>query len=96
MGELPFCSGHWAAATWCNEMLKAMGLNTGWSILLFLMVLEFIMGFFFDWCCRCSQWRCASLPRDRALVAAQARLYGLKGWPEGAGRSGAAQTRGTS
>ncbi len=31
------------------EILAAMGLNTGWSILIFLMVLVFIMGFFFDW-----------------------------------------------
>ena len=31
------------------EILKALGINTGWEILIFLMVLIFIMGFFFDW-----------------------------------------------
>jgi len=31
------------------EILKALGINTGWEILIFLMVLVFIMGFFFDW-----------------------------------------------
>lgn len=30
-------------------MLKAAGLDTGWEILIFLMVLVFILGFFFDW-----------------------------------------------
>jgi tripartite ATP-independent transporter DctM subunit len=32
-----------------KEVLAAMGLNTGWEILTFLMVLVFILGFFFDW-----------------------------------------------
>jgi tripartite ATP-independent transporter DctM subunit len=32
-----------------NEILAAMGLDTGWEILAFLMVLVFILGFFFDW-----------------------------------------------
>lgn len=32
-----------------HEILTGMGLNTGWSILIFLMVLVFFMGFFFDW-----------------------------------------------
>jgi tripartite ATP-independent transporter DctM subunit len=31
------------------ELLKAMGIDTGWEILIFVMVLVFIMGFFFDW-----------------------------------------------
>jgi tripartite ATP-independent transporter DctM subunit len=31
------------------EVLKAAGLDTGWEILTFLMVLVFILGFFFDW-----------------------------------------------
>jgi tripartite ATP-independent transporter DctM subunit len=31
------------------EMLKAAGIDTGWEILIFVMVLVFIMGFFFDW-----------------------------------------------
>jgi tripartite ATP-independent transporter DctM subunit len=31
------------------EILKAMGLDTGWEILLFVMALTFILGFFFDW-----------------------------------------------
>ena len=31
------------------EMLKALGIDTGWEILIFVMVLVFIMGFFFDW-----------------------------------------------
>ncbi|MDP2333606.1 MAG: TRAP transporter large permease subunit [Reyranella sp.] len=31
------------------EILAAMGLKDGWSILIFVMVLVFIMGFFFDW-----------------------------------------------
>ena len=31
------------------EMLKAAGINSGWEILIFVMVLVFIMGFFFDW-----------------------------------------------
>jgi tripartite ATP-independent transporter DctM subunit len=30
-------------------ILKAAGLDTGWEILVFLMVLVFILGFFFDW-----------------------------------------------
>ena len=29
--------------------LKAIGIDTGWEILIFVMVLVFIMGFFFDW-----------------------------------------------
>jgi tripartite ATP-independent transporter DctM subunit len=32
-----------------QEILAALGLNTGWEILIFLMVLVFILGFFFDW-----------------------------------------------
>jgi tripartite ATP-independent transporter DctM subunit len=32
-----------------KEILAAMGLNTGWEILTFLMVLVFVLGFFFDW-----------------------------------------------
>lgn len=32
-----------------EEILKAFGINTGWSILIFVMVLVFVMGFFFDW-----------------------------------------------
>ena len=32
-----------------GELLKAAGINTGWEILIFVMVLVFIMGFFFDW-----------------------------------------------
>jgi tripartite ATP-independent transporter DctM subunit len=31
------------------EMLKAAGINSGWEILIFVMVLVFVMGFFFDW-----------------------------------------------
>ncbi len=31
------------------DILKAMGLHTGWEVLIFVMVLVFIMGFFFDW-----------------------------------------------
>lgn len=31
------------------ELLKAMGINTGWEVLIFVMVLVFLMGFFFDW-----------------------------------------------
>jgi len=31
------------------EILKALGIDTGWEILIFVMVLVFIMGFFFDW-----------------------------------------------
>ena len=30
-------------------MLKAMGLDTGWEILAFVMILVFVLGFFFDW-----------------------------------------------
>jgi tripartite ATP-independent transporter DctM subunit len=29
--------------------LKALGLDTGWEILVFVMILVFILGFFFDW-----------------------------------------------
>jgi tripartite ATP-independent transporter DctM subunit len=32
-----------------EEILKALGINTGWSILIFVMLLVFVMGFFFDW-----------------------------------------------
>jgi tripartite ATP-independent transporter DctM subunit len=32
-----------------QHLLKAMGIDTGWEILIFLMVLVFILGFFFDW-----------------------------------------------
>ena len=31
------------------EILKNFGLTTGWQVLVFVMVLVFIMGFFFDW-----------------------------------------------
>jgi tripartite ATP-independent transporter DctM subunit len=31
------------------ELLAAAGIDTGWSILIFVMTLVFIMGFFFDW-----------------------------------------------
>lgn len=31
------------------ELLKHFGLDTGWEVLIFTMVLVFIMGFFFDW-----------------------------------------------
>lgn len=31
------------------DILKAMGINTGWEILIFVMALVFFMGFFFDW-----------------------------------------------
>jgi len=31
------------------EILKAMGLDTGWEVLIFVMTLVFVMGFFFDW-----------------------------------------------
>jgi tripartite ATP-independent transporter DctM subunit len=31
------------------ELLEAMGLNTGWEVLAFVMTLVFVMGFFFDW-----------------------------------------------
>jgi tripartite ATP-independent transporter DctM subunit len=32
-----------------HEVLKALGLDTGWEILLFVMALVFVLGFFFDW-----------------------------------------------
>jgi tripartite ATP-independent transporter DctM subunit len=32
-----------------DELLKAAGIDTGWKILIFVMVLVFLMGFFFDW-----------------------------------------------
>ena len=32
-----------------HEALKAFGLHTGWAILLFVMGLVFVLGFFFDW-----------------------------------------------
>lgn len=31
------------------EILKAMGVDTGWEMLVFVNVLVFVMGFFFDW-----------------------------------------------
>ncbi|MFN0317634.1 MAG: TRAP transporter large permease subunit, partial [Burkholderiales bacterium] len=31
------------------DLLHKAGLNTGWEILIFMMVLTFILGFFFDW-----------------------------------------------
>lgn len=31
------------------DLLKAMGIDTGWEVLVFVMILVFIMGFFFDW-----------------------------------------------
>ena len=31
------------------QLLKSAGLDTGWEILTFLMVLVFVLGFFFDW-----------------------------------------------
>jgi tripartite ATP-independent transporter DctM subunit len=31
------------------ELLAKAGLNTGWEILIFMMVLVFVLGFFFDW-----------------------------------------------
>ncbi len=31
------------------EILKAMGLDTGWEVMIFVMTLVFVMGFFFDW-----------------------------------------------
>jgi tripartite ATP-independent transporter DctM subunit len=31
------------------DILKATGIDTGWEVLIFVMVLVFIMGFFFDW-----------------------------------------------
>lgn len=32
-----------------REVLQALGLDTGWEILIFVMVLVFVLGFFFDW-----------------------------------------------
>ncbi len=32
-----------------RELLLSAGLDTGWEILIFLMVLVFVLGFFFDW-----------------------------------------------
>jgi len=32
-----------------HALLKAMGLDTGWEVLTFVMILVFFMGFFFDW-----------------------------------------------
>jgi tripartite ATP-independent transporter DctM subunit len=32
-----------------RELLRSAGLDTGWEILTFLMVLVFVLGFFFDW-----------------------------------------------
>ncbi|MFZ2650375.1 MAG: TRAP transporter large permease subunit [Burkholderiaceae bacterium] len=31
------------------DLLKASGINTGWEVMIFVMVLVFFMGFFFDW-----------------------------------------------
>ncbi len=31
------------------DILKLAGINTGWEVLIFTMVLVFLMGFFFDW-----------------------------------------------
>jgi tripartite ATP-independent transporter DctM subunit len=31
------------------ELLAAMGLDTGWEVMIFVMALVFFMGFFFDW-----------------------------------------------
>lgn len=31
------------------ELLKAMGLDTGWEVMIFVQLLVFFMGFFFDW-----------------------------------------------
>ena len=31
------------------EILKSMGIDTGWEVMIFVMILVFIMGFFFDW-----------------------------------------------
>jgi tripartite ATP-independent transporter DctM subunit len=31
------------------EILKSMGLTSGWDVMIFVMVLVFLMGFFFDW-----------------------------------------------
>jgi tripartite ATP-independent transporter DctM subunit len=31
------------------EILKAIGIDTGWEVLVFVMALVFLMGFFFDW-----------------------------------------------
>ena len=31
------------------ELLGRMGINTGWEILIFMQVLTFVLGFFFDW-----------------------------------------------
>jgi len=32
-----------------EELLKVLGIDTGWEILVFVMIIVFIMGFFFDW-----------------------------------------------
>ena len=32
-----------------SELLKAMGLDTGWEVMIFVQLLVFFMGFFFDW-----------------------------------------------
>ena len=31
------------------ELLEHIGINTGWEILAFMLILTFILGFFFDW-----------------------------------------------
>ena len=32
-----------------HELLNAMGIDTGWEVMTFVMILVFLMGFFFDW-----------------------------------------------
>lgn len=32
-----------------QELLNAMGIDTGWEVMTFVMILVFLMGFFFDW-----------------------------------------------
>ena len=44
----PSCFARWAATRWWWSCSRA-GLDTGWEILTFLMVLVFVLGFFFDW-----------------------------------------------
>ncbi|NDH30459.1 MAG: TRAP transporter large permease subunit, partial [Betaproteobacteria bacterium] len=31
------------------DILKSLGIDTGWEMLIFVMIIVFIMGFFFDW-----------------------------------------------
>src|SRR5215211_997657 len=47
--ESPSCSAPWAATILVVKILKALGIDTGWEIMIFVMALVFIMGFFFDW-----------------------------------------------